>query len=486
MKHARAWHDWDTDDNDDFDVDENGWVTSLLPGQTAGTVFLVKSADSPIFYDRMIVTYEGTGTIEYDGSAAKIDAESSLGRDVVQVGQGNHLMRITATDPSDYIRNISIVPEQLEADFDDGEIFNPAWIERIGVFRAVRFMGWMNTTDSEQSEWADRPREDDYVWSQKGVPLEVMIELANKIGADPWFSLPHLATEEYIREFAIVVKNQLSGSRTAYVEHSNEVWNWQFRQAQYADAAGRQRWGDHADAFMQWHGMRTAIICDIWKQEVFSDSQDRVHCVFATQAGWQGLENSALNCPLWVAEEAGRDACYAHGIDSIAITGYFSGCLASNDHADLIQSWFTDADQGMAKGMSQLKDAGMFECDQSVSANRDTYAYFKAVADDHGLNMVAYEGGQHVTGNGYNMQDDQDFIDFHVELNRHPEMKDRYQENLNLWKDEGGSLFMHYVDIGEPSKWGSWGGLEYLAQESSPKWEAITEFNRQDCWWPGC
>jgi len=39
---------------------------------------------------------------------------------------------------------------------------------------------------------------------------------------------------------------------------------------------------------------------------------------------------------------------------------------------------------------------------------------------------------------------------------------------------------MHFVDVGQPSKWGSWGALEYLDQDGSPKYNALIDFiNRE-------
>jgi len=35
---------------------------------------------------------------------------------------------------------------------------------------------------------------------------------------------------------------------------------------------------------------------------------------------------------------------------------------------------------------------------------------------------------------------------------------------------------MHYGDISRPSKWGSWGALEHLEQESSPRYQALLDF----------
>jgi hypothetical protein len=483
MKTSRRWQNWDQGGANINTVDDQGWVTSLQSGERAGTVFVTNPEGVPVAYPRFVVRWTGTGTLSYTWGAKKIgDAQ---GGDLVEVGSGSCLLRIDSTDSADPIRHITIVPEDHVAAFDAGAVFNPDWLDRMRDFRAIRFMDWMSTNGSEQQVWTDRPKPSDRTWASHGVPVEVMVDLANELNADPWFNMPHQANDDYARSFAKVVQGSLDTHLIAYVEHSNEVWNWGFAQAQYALSEGKARWGsEHGDAHMQWHGMRTAQICDIWKGEVFAGAPERVHCSLGTQAGWQGLETNALDCPLWAAE--GNAPCVQHGIDSLAITGYFSGCLHQDAHVDEMRTWFDDPDQGMTKGMEQLENASHFDCGDSVAGNASTYAYFKQVTEARGITLVAYEGGQHITGNGHGIQDDADFIAFHIGLNRDSRMKDRYLENFANWKDEGGTLFVHFVDISHPSKWGSWGALEYLHQNTAPKWEAVTEFNQIACWWDGC
>ena len=45
-------------------------------------------------------------------------------------------------------------------------------------------------------------RRSSFAYSVGGVPLEVMALLVNKLGADPWFCMPHTATDDYVRGFA--------------------------------------------------------------------------------------------------------------------------------------------------------------------------------------------------------------------------------------------------------------------------------------------
>jgi hypothetical protein len=91
--------------------------------------------------------------------------------------------------------------------------------------------------------------------------------------------------------------------------------------------------------------------------------------------------------------------------------------------------------------------------------------------------LVAYEGGQHIVGNK-KVKNNKDLNNFFIELNRRPEMYDLYTELLNDWEKSGGGLFMHFVDIGKPSKHGSWGALEYVEQKESPKYNALIDFIR--------
>ena len=472
-------------------MDENGWLSRIEDGQLPGFIFLTNDEDGgPIDYDQFVVRWEGTGEVSYHWAARQTG--TAHGGDLVSAGPGSSMLRIDSSDPEDPIRNITVVPAQHVDAFDQGEVFNPDWIERMSDFRAVRFMDWMDTNNSEQETWADRPAPNDRSYAKKGVPVEVMVQLANKLNADPWFNMPHRADLDYMRRFAQIVRDQLNPNLLAYVEHSNEVWNWGFWQTHYAFEQGQARWGEATDGpHMQWHGMRTAQMCDVWKEEVFADEAGRVHCVFGTQGGWHGLETSALNCPGWVGE--GNLPCYQHGFDSVAITGYFSGCLygasgwGGDDQVDEIRSWFDDPDGGIQRGLEQLVDGRHFECDDNLQGLRTTYEYFNNVASNLGLEVVAYEGGQHITGNGHPIQEDQDFINFHIAINRAEGMKQVYADNFEMWRESGGTLFMHFVDFARPSKWGSWGALEHLGQDTSPRWEAITEFNSDvPCWWNGC
>ena len=499
FKSARAWipqcgygepgctGSWDTGEFAKLDLDQNGWVKSLPKPEDAPeytrvrTIMLGSGGKYP--QGQYVVLYDGEGAIEYVYDARKNEAASKPGRDVIDVnlandGDGIHLI-ITATDPrktGNYIRNIRVVPIAHESTYQT-QIFNPTFIQKTQKFSALRFMDWMNTNASEQSKWSDRPKVEDasYAWG-KGVPLEIMLELANRLGADPWFNMPHKATDDYMRRFAAMVKEKLDSKLKVYVELSNEVWNWTFPQAHYALEQGKARWGqDKGDAFAQWYGMRSAQMADTWKQ-VFGTStgQGRLVAVFGTQTAWQGLEATILDCSYWVAE--GNTPCYQHG-DAYAVTGYVSGHLGSPETANQVESWLKESDGGFSQALKRLNQKG--EWGDSVEDTRGGFVYHAKVARSKGLKFLAYEAGQHIAG-AQGVENNDKLTQFFIALNRRPEMYALYMKLLNGWKDTDGTLFMHFSDVSEPTKWGSWGALEYVEQLRSPKYDALMDFIAQN------
>ena len=145
-------------------------------------------------------------------------------------------INITATDPQhtgNYIRNIRLVyaPTATNTVIDpnetllaNGEIFNPDFISRMAPFRTVRFMKWMNTVSSFLANWSDRKTLSSAFWTWE-VPPEVQFALCNKIGADGWFNMPILSTDDYVTQFATLAHSMLNSNLKAYVEYGNEIWN---------------------------------------------------------------------------------------------------------------------------------------------------------------------------------------------------------------------------------------------------------------------
>jgi hypothetical protein len=214
-------------------------------------------------------------------------------------------------------------------------------------------------------------------------------------------------------------------------------------------------------------------MCDIW-QELFGKESERVKCVMGTQTANPWVASQVLNCEEWEASP-----CYKHGIDALAITGYFSGELGTPEYEQAIESWLDDPNiDEFERAITQLKNGSVFDKESdSVNGLRENFVQYSNIAQEKGLELVVYEGGTHVVGRR-GVENNERLTKFFIELHRRPEFYDMYTEMLETWKNTNGNrtLFMNFTDISKPSKWGSWGILEHVDQDSSPRYDALMDF----------
>ncbi|BAQ62821.1 cellulose-binding domain protein [Geminocystis sp. NIES-3708] len=462
---------WDTQENALLDLDQNGWVRSF-PKPENGAKFtsvgtLLSRSDGNYLGGEYVVLYEGEGTIKYGFDAKLIS--STPGRDVIQVNptKAGILLSITQTDPNqtgNYIRDINVVPVASENTYET-EIFNPDFINHIDSFNSIRFMNWMGTNDSTQKEWSNRPTLDSQTWFGNGVSVEVMVDLANKEDVNPWFTLPHLATDEYITNFATYVRDHLDPELKIYVEYSNEVWNGQFKQSRWV---AQQAQTENMSSPYDWYSRRTTQITQIWDQ-VFGSDQDRVVGVMGAQAGNIGTANRALNYN-WTNNPLSHEQ---YGIDAITIAPYFGHYIGDKANKDTLLSWTKEADGGLNKLFDEITKGGLLPNSPKGGALQlayDRIGQYVELAKQENLQLIAYEGGQHLV----DKSEDPAIVDLFAKANRDSRMGDIYKEYFQQWFNMGGGEFLNFTDVGSYNKFGSWGLTESLNQ-NSPKYDAVID-----------
>ncbi|WP_051220194.1 hypothetical protein [Methylococcus capsulatus] len=514
---------WNTREQAKLILDSNGYPRSLpdpAQGAASGTNYTSVATLVPTGLNsatpagRFIVLYDGEGTLAYGRGASRNASLSSPGRDVIDVStdgiQTWIQVSIKATDPNktgNHIRNLRLLqaggvcsndpaaycdPSAAQSGCASGgscrsfeqvyptQPFDPRFLRNLAGFKAVRFMAFQNTNDSQVELWADRTLPDDVTWVSErgdGGPVEMAVALGNQLGADIWVNMPTHADDGYVRSFATLVKNTLAASRKVYVEYSNEAWNGAFSAGSWMENQALTRWAGASDTpfgkRLQWYGMRTAQICDIWKA-VWGASFSRVVCVLGAQAANPWTARQALDCPLWAAENGGA-SCVQHGIRALAIAPYFGYYLGLPENRTVVDAWTGQADGGLASLFAELLQGGSFVNGPAGGALEDArrqMLQYKAVAAEYGLELVAYEGGQHLAGVGA-VVDDNAVTDLFVAANRDGRMGPVYSRHLNDWSAAGGGLYNLWNSVEPYSKWGAWGLLEYRDQGGAPKYDAV-------------
>ncbi len=471
-----------------LDLDKNGWVKSLPSPQQSPIFTQVTStwklpAHFPL--GRYVVLYKGQGTIKIEGDVRI--AQNAAGHIEFDLRSPKRNLRLTisATNPNNYIREIHIVPKKNEHNYRR-YIFNQDYLRRLGPLQAIRFMTWSNTRSNDAAEWYQRSTPSFAHYSgNKGVPAERMIDLANAVNATPWLSVPYKASDDYIRRYARMVKNRLRPKQKVYVEYSNEMWNVIFPGTTYAARKADKLWHfpyTNKPAYQRrvsmatnWYAKRTVEMCKIWKNE-FGKQRNRVKCVLSAQAAvpWVGTET--LDCPLW--KEAGGCGRY---VDAYAIGPYFGDYIARLEHRPEVKQWTKDPDGGMSRLFNEILHGGVLKKGHPGGAINLTLGMYvdssKKLADKYGLELLAYEAGQHlIRYDPPHTIKDPAVLNMFMRAQKDPRMQEAYHRYLTGWAKHGGGLLMHFYGIGELTKKNFFSMLDYAGQASTPKYAALMQY----------
>lgn len=436
--------------------DAHGWITELETNCWAETPILTAGHAPSGPY---VCLYDGEGELSFNHNARVI--ARAAGRIVVDIdgAQGGVFIRLRRTNPTNHLRNLRVLMPGFEKSYRE-QVFHPALLQRWSGLNTIRFMDWQETNGSKQRDWQDRPLLADANWTEQGIPIEVMVDLCNRLKLNPWFCLPHLATDEHVQKFARLVKARLDPSLKIYVEYSNEVWNSMFAQTRHAEAEGqRLGFSDKVwEAGWRYGAYRSVQIHRLWETEF--GGRDRLVRVIATQAAVPHVSEQKLQF-----QDAGKH------FDALAVAPYFSMNLGpkggrTTPCAEEVARW----------SVGRLLD---FVQTNALPEAAEWTRQQKAVADRYQLKLIAYEAGQHLVGVGGGENNDA-LTALLQTANRHPRMKEFYTRYLDDWQQAGGELCCLFSSIGGYSKWGSWGLLEFADEVGSPKFDAVMEWNRRN------
>lgn len=469
-------------------LDADGWVKAIPAGVAeVGTLWQWNGMAEQVEDHKgvYVLKYEGKGILQLSGDAKIISNEPGQITFENQAGR-NFFLNLLSTDPDgtgDYIRDISIVAEKNVDLYDAGGTFNPKWLSLISDSRELRFMDWMGTNNSDAITWDDRPSADGPK-TGLGVSVEDMVKLANELGVDPWFTMPHMADENYVKNFAIYVKENLDPSLHVKVEYSNETWNWAFQQSKWALAQSKAEWG--VEAHLDYIAKKAVETALIW-QDIFEGENDaRLINVLGTQTNNPYVAERLLNPVIWKQNSPDTYVDPASVFEQLAVTSYFGGTSTQDKdaRAELIAAILNpnvDANKFLSDRLMDPNFKG------SIPYQASKIAENVAIAEKYGLEVVAYEGGQHVHHlfnlKGISNKDVDILTDFMINFVRSDNMADLYRENWKMWADLSDGAFMQFGDVKTPNKFGSWALYNGLDDEN-PRTIALEDLNATSTpWW---
>lgn len=482
---------WLTKGNVEYD--QLGWPKKLNGGQ-AGTRFINNFPQQSIPAGAYTVLYKGQGKIRYGGNV-KLERRYP-GKDIITI-RGNKKGKITATliieesNENNYIRDIQVImpggicknnpfrhvrqpkkcsatnPFQAYVAHAKDIVFNPDYLNFMKDFRVIRFMNMSGITRNNLSAWDKRPTIEQSTWGGKegrrGVPIEIMVKLANLVNTDPWFNLPHRANDNFVREYAKYVSANLKPSLKAYIEYTNEAWNGVFSQMHHIQRMGAQLGLDKNKAYAGYKFFSKRSV-EIFK--IFEDEFNGHNRLVRVMGGMS--TNVALTHMLLGYEDA-----FKH-VDAMAIAPYFHATQTAQKQIDSVDSVFE---------LLRSKN-NRYSIPNTINIVRHQA---KATAR-YGVDLVAYEGGQHLVAyktHGMNEGPNQ----YLIQANKDNRMSKLYYEFLEGWKKAGGKLFVAFSAPRAYNWIGSWGIKEYITQDAAvaPKYRGLMYFQKKHrCWWYGC
>lgn len=493
---------WDTQYANSIVKDENDYPLELpviVQGTPVPQILLTIIANSYHPAGEYTFLADGEGEVVFSGSGvtAKLVQPSLAGSSLtykvtLQSPHGNVFAKIKSSVKGNHLRNMRfIMPGFLDS--YQSEPFHPEFLLRLKGNKAFRYMDLMRTNDNEIKVASKRtsPLFRSQATAVGGLAFEYIAALANATGTDAWINIPHQADVQYITELATQLYCRLSKDRKIYVEFSNELWNGIFSQSNWLYKSGCEDqstfvpftsgndWGvlgcNDGASGSRFHAKKLVQIYEIFKNIFGNDFDSRIVKVVASQAGNPATAKSVL-------EAFNEPSLNPNKIkpDALAIAPYFGGKLANQvyDECNVV----ANADTILREQCIGAKTLNNFLVEVNTAMETDSFERMRAnklLANQFGVKLIAYEGGQHLVGTS-GRENSLALTNLLIAANRAPEMKSLYLKYYDYWFNNAnvkGDLFMSFSFVVVPGKWGSWGVYETQDQDitSAPKAQALKE-----------
>lgn len=488
MKACRIWYTqdannpagspFDTEAADSLTYRTDGYPTHIpqvVPGraftQKVSTIWAVTTAWKPGTY---VVLFDGVGELSFSGGHSDLILVNPNKYSFSFTSPVGNFLQMTIENSlaSDPIRNIRVLHQEYETTYLT-QPFNPIWLDKILVFKSVRFMDWGQTNNWGQSDqwswddptlfnWNERSKLEYYTWTHsKGIPYEMMIKLMNDYDLDGWVCVPHRASNDYIDNMATLFYNNLEPNRELTVEFSNEIWNWMFGQTNWCFKYGCTipdlSWPEGIVPYIQ-------NCLNRWTT-IYGSDVNRIKRAVGLQTGW-------LDVSQRIAYNMNPSS-----FDVVSPTYYFALDGAADAELDVLGASATAADV-------ESRVRAYWEVNEQSWLNQIK----TTISDSLNKPIYFYEGGQHITPTPFG--EEPTYAQALIDIQRSPLMYNMYNDWYNFLRTlQSGTQplkLMNFSFIGERSaRYGSWGILETMTQDTTiipaPKYQSTIENMNTNC-----
>ena len=480
--------------NAEVEFDKNGWPTNLNGGK-AGVFFLRNVALEALPKGNYTVLYDGEGQIDYQQNAKLVSrkaGEDTINFDAREDGFMTAVAQITKSKSSNPLKNIRIImpggicegsPFQhvtkasdcTDTKFLDFKthyasiIFNPDYLDFMKDFGVIRLMPMSGITRNPDERWEQRPNMQEATWGgiygSRGAPLEIQVELSNRLKANPWLNVPHIADDNYMRKFAEYVKEHLNPDLTPYIEYTNEAWNSNFIHNEHMQKMGIAQKLDK-DALLagyKYYAKRSVeffeIFDDVYGGQIKNGRKQFVRII----GGWDTRPDISSIILAYADTYKSTDA--------VAIAPYVGGNLKGFRESKTVTDIF-----------KLLTDKKSYRSLPKIMEELEKHA---DLSREFGVSLIAYEGGQGLVDWAA-----RDYLKHPNPLfyaaNRDSRMNDLYQELYKEWRGLGAELFVAFSAPRSCNWSGCWGLKEHIRQplDKAPKLQASLKFMQENKrWW---
>ena len=463
-------------------IDRNGVIQSIPAGADNITMFTLENLPFETGASgRFRLFFEGSGVVSVGGAAENVDDSVPGQIDFDYDANGQSLVPIAVISVDTPIRLLGLVHHADLADYANPDLkgFRPAWLNIVRNARVLRFKEWM-AVDSQwgTSQWANRylPSRVTYQ-GEEGMPFEVMCDLCNVVGADPWFMLKSPTDDAYSASAAALVRSALDPTRHAYVEWSDKWWDGNNQGTFFWIQNLADQWfGDTSlESMSQAYAGRASEVFAIWRDEWTGADASRLHTVLQSWTGGAYFNQRLFEAPDYITMRgAGTPTPYSlttHFVLDSKIDGGLS--FPESDQLATIEGWIDTLT------VEQVWDNMASACQAPFQGLEGyTLAGNSAFWEDHKTSLAANypnvtvicgEGGWHLSV-PYAHQDDPEWVSIYTGFVRSPQGAAIFSGTMERWYmsfTDPANMFNRYSDVSRPDANQSQGIQRFVGDDGS-------------------